>query len=137
MSESAIRIDGLDRFVKGLRTIDNDLPKTLRIGFNTAAQIVVDWARPKVPHRTGRAAKSIRVQSTRTAVRVTEGGKSAPYMPWLDYGGKVGRKKSIHRPFISDGRYVYAGLRANRDRVREAVEAALVDAAKAAGVVID
>ena len=137
MSESAIRIDGLNQFVRSLRQIDKDLPKTLRVGFNQAAQIVVDWARPKVPSRTGRAAKSIRVQSTRTAVRVVEGSKAAPYMPWLDYGGKVGRKHSVARPFMKGGRYLYPGLSANRDKVREAVEAALIEAARSAGVEVD
>jgi len=133
----AIKIDGLAEFVRNLKKLDADLPKALRIGFNDAANIIVDYAKPKVPHKSGRAAGSIRAQSTRTAVRVTEGGKRAPYMPWLDFGGKVGRKKSVHRPFLKEGRFLYAGLNAERDHVYAAVEAALIDAARSAGVEVD
>lgn len=133
----AIKIDGLDKFVRNLKKLDSDLPKTLRVGFNAAAQIIVDYAQPKVPHRSGKAARSIRAQSLRSAVRVSEGGARAPYMPWLDFGGKVGRKKSVSRPFFKEGRFLYAGLNAERDKIHDAVEAALLDAARAAGVEVD
>ena len=132
-----IKIDGLDQFVRNLRKLDNDLPKTLRTGFNRAAKIVIDWAKPRVPHKTGRAANSMRATSTRSMVRVSEGGARAPYMPWLDFGGKVGRARSIHRPFIKEGRFLYAGLSAEHDKILAAVEAALLDAARAAGVEVD
>ena len=133
----AIKIDGLNEFVRNLKKLDADLPKTLRVGFNQAAQIIVDYAKPKVPRKSGKAAGSIRAQSTRTAVRVSEGGKRAPYMPWLDFGGKVGRKRSIGRPFLKEGRFLYAGLHAERDRIYAAVETALLDAARSAGVEVD
>ena len=54
----AIKIDGLNEFVRNLKKLDADLPKTLRVGFNDAAQIIVDYAKPKVPHKSGRAAGS-------------------------------------------------------------------------------
>lgn len=133
----AIKIDGLNEFVRNLRKLDADLPKTLRVAFNTAADIVVAYARPKVPRRSGRAAGSIKARSTRTAVRVSAGGRRAPYYPWLDFGGRVGRKKSVKRPFIGDGRYLYAGLHAERDRIAAATVDALLEAAKAAGVEVD
>ncbi len=133
----AIKVDGLAQFVRNLRKLDADLPKALRIGFNDAAQIVIDTARPRMPRLTGRAASSLRAQSTRTAVRVTEGGRRAPYVPWLDFGGKVGRNRSVRRPFIADGRYLYASFYAKHDQVRSAVVAALLDVAKSAGVEVD
>lgn len=133
----AIKIDGLAEFVRNLKKLDADLPKTLRKGFNDAANIVVDYAKPKVPHRSGKAARSIRAQSVRSAVRVTEGGARAPYMPWLDFGGAVGRKRSVRRPFIKEGRFIYAGLKDKRDEIQAAVETALIDAARAAGVEVD
>lgn len=132
-----IKIDGLDQFVRNLKKLDADLPKALRVGFNDAAQIIVDYAKPKVPRKSGRAAGSIRAQSTRSAVRVSEGGKRAPYMPWLDFGGRVGRKGSAHRPFLKEGRFLYAGLHSKRDQIFAAVETALLDAARAAGVEVD
>lgn len=133
----AIKIDGLNEFVRNLRKLDAELPKQLRVGFNVAAQLVVDYARPRVPHRSGRAAGSIRARSTRTTVRVSEGGNRAPYMPWLDFGGKVGRRKSVHRPFIKEGRFLYAGLVNERERIHGAVVDALLTAARNAGVEVD
>lgn len=132
-----IKIDGLAQFVRSLKKLDSDLPKALRVGLNAAGQIIVDWAKPKVPHRSGKAAATIRTRSTATMVRVSEGGNKAPYMPWLDFGGKVGRKKSVGRPFLKEGRFLYAGLNAERDRVYDAVVAALLDAAQSAGVGVD
>lgn len=132
-----IMIDGLDKFVRNLRKLDKDLPKTLRVAFNAAADIVIQYAKPKVPQRTGRAAKSIRARSTAKTVRITAGGPRAPYYPWLDFGGSVGRKKSVKRPFMKEGRFLYAGLHAERDKVHAAVSAALIEAARAAGVAVD
>lgn len=132
-----IKIDGLAVFVRNLRKLDAELPKTLRVGFNTAAQLVVDYAKPRYPRRTGRAAGTIRTASTRSAVRVSEGGKRAVYAPWLDFGGKVGRKRSVSRPFIKEGRYLYAGLSAEREKIMQAVTDALLDAARAAGIEVD
>ena len=132
-----ITIDGLSQFIRNLKKLDADLPKTLRKGFNDAATIIVDYAKPRVPHRTGKAARSIRAQSTRSSVRVTEGGPRAPYMPWLDFGGKVGRAKSVSRPFLKEGRFLYAGLKDERDKIYASVEATLIAAAVAAGVEVD
>lgn len=132
-----IRVDGLDQFVRNLRTLDADAPKALRKAQNGAANIVVEWARPRVPRRSGRAARSIRAASTGKATRVREGGARVPYMPWLDFGGKVGPVRSVSRPFKKQGRYVWAGLAANRDQVERVLAAALVDAARSAGIEVD
>jgi hypothetical protein len=139
VSSSAIRIDGLAEFAKGLRKIDGELPKMLRLAMNEAADLVVAGARPGVPKRSGRAARSIRAASTRTAVRVSEGGPRAPYMPWLDYGGRVGRKHATIRPFIKNGRFVYPAYFKLRDsgKIQEILERSITDVAHAAGVVID
>lgn len=133
----AIKIDGLTQFVRNLKKIDSDLPKTLRQGFNDAAQIIVDYAKPKVPKRSGAAASTIKARSTASAVRVSEGGNKAPYMPWLDFGGRVGRRRSIQRPFLRQGRFLYAGLEAEGDKVHDAIEGALLGAVAAAGIEVD
>lgn len=134
MEIDPIRIEGLQPFVRGLRKMDGELPKQLRLGFNDAANLVVEDARRPMPSVTGRARKSVRARSTRTAVRVVAGGPRVPYYPWLDYGGKVGRNRSVSRRFISDGRYLYPAFRANRDKVRERLTTALADAGRAAGI---
>jgi hypothetical protein len=50
-----ISIDGLNQFRAGLKAMDRDLPKALRIAFNAAAEIVVADARPGVPSKSGKA----------------------------------------------------------------------------------
>lgn len=135
--ETAIRIEGLAAFNRALRKLDSDLPKALRLALNAAAAVVVDYGQARVPRRTGRARASIRARSTRTAVRVIEGGPRAPYAPWLDFGGRVGRARSVIRPFQTEGRYLYPALRDERSAIERALESALADVAHAAGLELD
>lgn len=129
-----IKVEGLNQFVRAVKRFDADIPKTLRLAFNSAADIVVETARPRVPTRTGRAKASIKSRSVRTSVRVQEGGGRAPYMPWLDFGGRTGRKRSVVRPFLKEGRYVWWAFSQRRAEVLEAAENAIADAARAAGM---
>ncbi|MES2211413.1 MAG: HK97 gp10 family phage protein [Chloroflexota bacterium] len=129
-----IAVEGLRDFVRSLRALDSGLPKAVRLAANEAANVVVDEAQHRIPKRSGKAAKSIKAKSTRTAARVSSGGRRAPYAPWLDYGGKVGRNKSVERPFIADGRYVYPSFRANRSKVSDTFRKALARIAAEAGI---
>lgn len=115
-----IRIDGLRELSRDLKKISADAPKALRVSANRAAELVVDTARGKVPKRSGRAARSIRAASTRTAARVRGGGNRVPYYPWLDYGGE-GRVKGrpAARRFVKEGRYLYPSYYAVRDQVEK------------------
>lgn len=133
-----IKIDGLSQFVRNLKTLDRELPKALRVAFNQAADIVVQDARAKVPSKSGRGKSTVRAQSTQTASRVSEGGKRAPYMPWLDFGGKGKRPgRPAARPFRKEGRYIYDTYYRNRPRYVELLEDALLNAARSAGVEVD
>jgi hypothetical protein len=131
----AIRIEGLNEFVRALKKLDSDLPKVLRVAFNDAGQTIITEARSKVPARSGRARASVRAQSTPKAFRITGGSKRVPYYPWLDFGGitPIGGR----RPFIKDGRYIYASYFKHRDETAVLLEKALTDAARAAGVEVD
>lgn len=136
----AIKVEGLSQFVRAVKKLDSDLPKMLRVAFNSAAQIVIDYAEPRIPHKTGAAAGTLKAKSTQNAVRVSAGGKRAPYYPWLDFGGQIGTKSGkAHgnrgkRPFYTDGRYLYPALGAKRDQLQAASIKALVDTANAAGL---
>lgn len=133
-----IKITGLAEFNRDLRKIDADLPKTLRQVQNLGAQLVVDWARPRVPlGATGRTRKSVRATSTRIVSKVTGGGARVPWYPWIDFGGRVGRKRSVARPFDKNGRYIYPGYHANREAIRKALYDGLVATAEGAGVAVD
>ena len=137
MSAEAIRVTGLAEFRRNLKTLDSELPKALRMAFNGAADIVVNDARPRVKRRSGRAAASVKARSTQTASRVVGGGNKAPYYPWLDFGGRVGRARSVSRPFLKNGRYIYDAYFDNRARYAELLEQGLLDVAASAGVGVE
>ena len=130
-----IKVEGWADFNRNCRKMNADLPKMLRLVANDAADVVVDWAKPRVPvGDTGRAAKSVKAKSTRTEARVQGGSKAAPHYAWLDYGGRVGPRKSVHRAFHKEGRYIYAGLAANNDTVHEVLLGGLLRVAESAGI---
>src|SRR4051794_11989815 len=86
-----IKVEGLKEFQRVLKKVDGDLPKALRMAFNKTAQLVVDDAKPRVPVRSGKAASTVKARSTQASARVVSGGDKAPYFPWLDFGGTVGK----------------------------------------------
>lgn len=131
-----IRISGLKEFNRTLRRIDRDAPKGLRLAGNKAAQIVVDDAKPRIPlgpGRGGHARSSVRVASTRTAVRVRGGGKKFPYYGWLDFGGPKNKPRPPRRRFIKEGRYIWAAFGDNRHRVEGVLRDELADIARSSG----
>lgn len=129
-----VKVKGLAEFTRNLKLLDRDLPKAVRVAFNDAADVIVDDAKPRVPRRSGRAAGSIRARSTRTKARITGGGARAPYYPWLDFGGRVGRRKSVKRPVLADGRYIYNAYFRRKGEFKEAMEDALLDVVRKAGL---
>jgi hypothetical protein len=129
-----IKIEGLREFRAGLKRMDKDLPKGIRLALNSVVDIVVDDARPRVPRVTGKAANSLKSQSTQSAARIKAGGSRAPYFPWLDFGGRTGRNKSVDRPFYKKGRYVWLSFADKRTEVTHALDGALADVARGAGL---
>lgn len=128
-----VKIEGLKQFQKNLKALDKDLPKALRIGLNDAANIVVDDAKPRVAKQSGRARSTVKARSTQKAARVVGGGNRAPYYPWLDFGGRVGRRKATRRPVLDKGRYIYPSYFKKRDDFLDALGEALRDVAEKAG----
>lgn len=135
----AIKVEGLAEFTRNLKKLDTDLPKALRVAFNACADIVVQDARGGMPTKSGRAKASLKAKSTQTATRISLGGNRAPYAPWLDFGGRVGRNKSIRRPFLKEGRYLYNAYFRHRDsgRIQDELTTALLEVARQAGVGVD
>lgn len=132
-----IKVVGLNQFRKGLRGMDRNLPKAVRVALNGVADVLIDATRPKIPRRTGAAAASLKAQSTQSAARVAVGGRSAPYYPWLDFGGRVGRRKSVVRPFIKQGRYIFPTLAEQRENIQDAMLKAMAQLASDNGVEVD
>lgn len=133
----AVSITGLREFQQQLKALDAELPKALRTAFNQAADIVVHEARPRVPSRSGKARASVKSRSTQTAARVVGGSKRVPYYPWLDFGGRVGPRGGVRRPFLKDGRFIYAAYFANRERFAEGTAEALITVARKAGLEVE
>ena len=133
------QVEGLADFSRALGKIDRDLAKTLRTVLNDAADPVADTARRRVEHKTGAAARSIKTSSTRTESRVKGGGNRAPYYPWLDFGGGVGRRKRTRRPFKKTGRYIFAVYGEMRDsgEFTAMLDEGLKDMGRRAGIAIE
>lgn len=133
-SGSRIDIKGIKEFQASLRKMDADLPKQLRIALNQASTLVIDKAKPEIPTRSGAAKASLKVRSSQREARIAAGGRKAPYYPWLDFGGRVGRNKSVVRQFYKEGRYIYPALRKNRDEITKVMATAIADLARGAGL---
>lgn len=133
MARMNIEVTGLRELRASLKQADAMLPRQIRIALNKASELVISYAQPRVPRRSGRAAASLKVRSSQTQARIAAGGTKAPYYPWLDFGGAVGPNKSVKRPFYSEGRYIYPGLRKNRDEITQVMSDALTELARNAG----
>lgn len=128
-----IRIRGLREFESAVRIAGSRVDADLRGLGKRIAQMIVDDAKPRVPlgpGRGGHARDSIKV----TASGIEAYGSRFPYGPWLEFGGRVGRKRSVKRPFIKEGRYVFAAYDRKSDAVKEQLQTALIDVANAAGL---
>ena len=133
-----ISIEGLSRLSRALRAVDNEAPKQLRITFNRAADLLIDRARPEIPEVTGAARRSLVARSTRTAARVAVGGKTAPYYPWLDFGGQGRRPgRPAARPFFREGRYIYPTLREIRPEIQAMIQDSISDVIRNVGLEAD
>lgn len=125
-----IDVKGIKELQKSLRKMDADLPKQMRIVLNGASELVLDYARPRFPKRSGRAAASLKARSSQREARIALGGRRAPYAPGLDFGG--GRPQ--FPPYQRGGRYVYKGLEVNRDEITGLLEQGLTGLARSAGL---
>lgn len=129
-----IEIVGLREFNRALKGLDSNLPKAVRLALNEATDLVIDYAVPDIPTRTGRAARSVRAKSTRTEARVSAGGTRVPYYPWLDFGGAGPNNRPAPRPFRKSGRYLFVAYNEHRSEFTSILERALHKVATDAGL---
>lgn len=104
-----LELRGLKEFQTALRKVAPETRKEFTTALKEIGKLVVTDAQADVPRVTGKAKKSIKVKiiqrKGQEGVSITEGGPSAPHMPWLDFGGSVGRgRKSSARVTIGNGR---------------------------------
>jgi hypothetical protein len=134
MSKTVLAVAGLADMRRGLKGMDKDLPKAMRLVLNGVAEVVVDAAKPKIPSKTGAARGSLKAASSQTESRISAGGRRAPYYPWLDFGGSVGRKKGTHRKFLKSGRYIYPTVADKQKEIQAAMSKGIVKLAKDNGI---
>lgn len=132
-----IKISGLRDFQSALKQMDGETQKQLRVVLNSVADTVAQGAARRVPRRSGRAAATVRAQSSQREARVMGGSKKAPYYAWLDFGGKIGRDHHTKRTYVAGGRYIYPTYAANRAGILEALAQALAELATSAGLQVD
>jgi hypothetical protein len=142
----SVRIVGLAEVNRALRQVADKVGGDgLKAALLGIAGKVATSARGKVPAGgSGKAAGSIQPHSTSRGASISFGGQAAPYMPWLDFGGSVGRghvsgqawsgaikRDWMGRP-VGEGRYVYPAISGAREETVQAVLNAIVEAALAA-----
>lgn len=132
-----VRVEGLKELKKAMAALGAAGPKALRVALNAAVEDIAATARRTIPTRTGRARASIKAASTSTGARVAAGSKKAPYYPWLDYGGRVGRGRSVVRPWRPEGRYLYPAYRSGRDELVKGLEREIGKVARSNGLDIE
>lgn len=132
-----VQISGLREFQRSLKSVDSKLGSELRKRMNVSANIIVADAKPDIPKVTGAAASTVKARSTQLSARVIGGGNKAPYYGWLDFGGWGGRNKKAHRPFYSEGRFIYAAYYRRRAGFFDDLERGLRELAERSGLAVD
>lgn len=133
-----IEVVGLREVSRKLRAVDKDAPKALSAANKSAAEFVQTRVKAKVPHgpaKRGHAVNSIRAGATRLQAYVKGGGARYPYYPWLEFGGRVGRKNSVYRTFIKTGRYLWRTFVDHRNKIRDFYADELNDLLRRTGLI--
>lgn len=119
MADKSVRVEirGGRELARAFKRLETGLDKELRAGFREIARTVAGRAASKVPRLTGRAAGSIKPRASQAGAGIAFGGSSAEYYPWLDFGGRVGRGKSLYRDLATGGRYVYPTIAESKDDI--------------------
>ena len=148
--EETKSISGL---IKAMERADGDIPDMLSRKLLPIARNIAELARKDVPrketkdHPAGTGAASIIGDAGKRGASIKFGGSSAPYEPWLDFGGSVGRghkhghtgsakthnyKKwqgggAVFREMVKGGRYVYPTIMKEQRHTLDQVEAAVAE----------
>lgn len=136
-SRVGVQVHGWGEMRARLGALRGQLPAAVRAAARDSAQLVVRAAQrrmPLGPGRGGHARSSIRSAATSRGTEVRGGDPRFSYYPWLEFGGRVGRKKSVKRARVKRGRYIYPALSAQRALMRRALSRNLTRAARSSGL---
>lgn len=133
MADMKVEVHGLRELASAFRQIDKGLGKEFQKQFKELASVIAGRVRGKMPSISGKAQSSITPRARQSGASIAFGGSKAPYEPWLDFGGSVGRGGRIKRPFIKEGRYLYPTIRESRSDIQDATDDALKTVIRNAG----
>lgn len=133
MTDVKVEIRGLRELAAAFKQLDSELPKAMKARLHSIVTTIAGAAAGFVPVRTGKAAASVRPRSTAKGAGIAFGGPSAEYFPWLNFGGKVGKGKSVQREMVLPDRYIYTTIGMFRGEILEGVDGAIRDTAVQAG----
>lgn len=141
MANNRVEIPGLKDLQRDLKGLDKDTQQAFKNEMKRVAEIVARDAAKRVNSRTGNAIASIRTAGELGGASIREGGSSAPYMKWLDFGSREPRTGNTRAegPWRGSGagptggRFIYPAIEAKWDEVREAADEAVAKAAREAG----
>ncbi len=123
---------GLREMRRALKAVDAQLPRELRLVLNQGSKAIAAEAVPRMPKKTESLRKSVRPRSTQTEGRVMAGNAKVPYAGFIEFGGKVGKNKSVRRKFVKEGRYLYPAFERRGPQIKRLIERAFDDLARTA-----
>jgi hypothetical protein len=133
MAGQTIRVRGIEewranlaRLMSGLSDMADDVARESAQGVKRRARALT----PVGPGLNGHARSSINVRGA----TVRGGSRTYPYFGWLDFGGRVGINRSVHRPYLRSGRIMFVAYRGERPLVEARMNRSLTSAARRAGL---
>jgi hypothetical protein len=142
-SEFAVRVTGIKEMTAALGDLGPATEKIIRSNLLQQAGKIATVIKGVMPHKTGAAAGSVKVGQSKGGAWISE-GSGVPYVPWLDFGGSVGRGHqrganmgAVHREWLGkpagSGRYLYPQIFAHQADTLKAVGDAVSEAARELG----
>src|SRR5574342_37519 len=104
-----MELKGLRELLAAMRKVAPESRREFTASLKVIGKMVVGETQAPMPRRKGAARRSVKVKIvTRRrfeGVETSEGGPVAPYVPWLDFGGTVGRgRRTTVRLTVGGGR---------------------------------
>lgn len=133
----SVQVHGWREVRAALGSFRGQLPGEVRDAVRESAQVVARDARSRVPlgpGRDGHVKSTVRAVAGRGGYSVRGGGNGYPYYQFLEFGGRVGRNRSVYRPRRKAGRYIYPALMRNDARIRRMMSEGVERAARRAGL---
>lgn len=109
-----VEVSGIPEVLGYLAALDRAEHEALDRVIDDAADATADRARARMPlgpAAGGHLRGSVEVDRAEgLQATVHHGGARFPYAGWLEFGGHVGRRHAVARPWIPRGRYLYPAL---------------------------